>query len=180
MLFIADIFLNFRTGYFINEDGGAEESQLVEYDRTRVAVNYLKTWFVLDVVSGVPFALLELVMSGGSGDSSLKSAKSLKLLRFLKLGRLLKMEKILSNLDRDTLDIIEDFFQDGTTRSIVMMFKLIFYLAYATHILACGFVVVGKVGDAANVDNWLANEIRGPFTTQDTTGLNGDDPVYSM
>jgi len=28
----------------------------------------------------------------------------MKLLRFLKLGRLLKMEKILSNLDRDTLD----------------------------------------------------------------------------
>ena len=65
--------------------------------------------FVLDVVSGVPFALIELLMTGTPG--ALKSAKSLKLLRFLKLGRLLKMEKILSNLDQDTMDLIEDFFQ---------------------------------------------------------------------
>jgi len=62
----------------------------------------MKTWFLLDVVSGIPFALIELVSGNGAG--ALSSIKSMKLLRFLKLGRLLKMEKILSNLDRDTLD----------------------------------------------------------------------------
>jgi hypothetical protein len=67
-----------------------------------VAKNYLKSWFLLDVVSGIPFALIELVSGNGAG--ALSSIKSMKLLRFLKLGRLLKMEKILSNLDRDTLD----------------------------------------------------------------------------
>jgi hypothetical protein len=152
----------------------------VEFDRKRVAVNYLKSWFILDVVSGVPFALIELLISGGCGDSPLKSAKALKLLRFLKLGRLLKMEKILSSLDRDTLDVIEDFFQNGTTRSGVMMLKLLFYLAYAAHLMACGFVVMGKIGDGAGVENWLGYEIKGPFTSEDTTGINGDDAVYSM
>lgn len=67
-----------------------------------MAKNYLKSWFLLDVVSGIPFALIELVSGNGAG--ALSSIKSMKLLRFLKLGRLLKMEKILSNLDRDTLD----------------------------------------------------------------------------
>ena len=103
-----DIFFNFRTGIFVKAmaDGepssrGSEDTDLVEYDRFRVAKAYFFSWFWLDVISGVPFALIELTTGEGS---SLKSAKTLKLLRFLKLGRLLKMEKILSNLDRDTLD----------------------------------------------------------------------------
>jgi len=180
MLFILDIILNFRTGYFFDEEGGSEETQKVEYDRRRVAISYIKTWFILDVVSGIPFALLDLVMSNGSGDSPLKSAKVLKLLRFLKLGRLLKLEKILSNLDRDTLDLLEDFFQHGTTRSAVMMLKLVMYLAYVAHLMACGLVFVGKAGDSAGVDSWLAHELKGPFTSEDTTGVNGDNDVYSM
>jgi len=109
---------------------------------------YAKTWLVLDVVSGVPFALIELLMAASGGSDAvnqLKSAKALKLLRFLKLGRLLKLEKILGNLDMDTLDTIEDFMQDGRTRSMVVMMKLLLYLAYSCHLLACGFLVAGKV-----------------------------------
>ena len=109
-----DIFLNFRTGVFVNTP---DDVEVVEYDRWRVAVSYSKTWFLLDVVSGVPFAAIELILNGGGsgadggGAGALKNVKILKLLRFLKLGRLLKLEKILSNLDRDALDRIEDFLQ---------------------------------------------------------------------
>jgi hypothetical protein len=111
MLFIIDIVLNFLTGYAITDVAG-EDSEIIEYDRYRVAVNYFQTWFLLDVISGIPFALFDLIMQGESSSGGvLKSAKTLKVLRFLKLGRLLKFEKILSNLDRDTKDTIEDFFQ---------------------------------------------------------------------
>jgi hypothetical protein len=145
MLFIVDIVFNFRTGIFVSlagDDGreATEDEEQVEYDRYRVAVSYGKTWFALDVISGVPFGLLELIMSGDAG--ALKSAKSLKLLRFLKLGRLLKMDKILSNLDQDTLDHIEDFFQSGTTRSAVLMLRLVFIMAFCCHIMGCGWVVI--------------------------------------
>ena len=172
MVFIIDIVLNFRTGYFVrNLDLGAssvEDNDLVEYDRQRVAKNYLKSWFVLDVVSGVPFALIEIV--SGSGTSALKSAKTLKLLRFLKLGRLFKLEKILSTLDRDTLDMIEDFFQNGSTRSAVLMIQLSFYLGYVCHLLACGFVMIGRIGaQDPDADSWLENEMKGPFYAFDTT-----------
>ena len=108
MVFIVDICFNFFTGYIIETDHHMDEV-MVEYDRMRVAKNYATSWFVLDVVSGVPFALLDLIMNSGTDNTgSLKSAKTLKLLRFLKLGRLLKIDKILSGLDRETLDIIED------------------------------------------------------------------------
>ena len=183
MLFIIDIIFNFRTGIFVfvkgdDESGMNEEQEQVEYDRYRVAVSYGKSWFALDVISGVPFGLLELIMSGDAG--ALKSAKSLKLLRFLKLGRLLKMDKILSNLDQDTMDHIEDFFQSGTTRSAVLMMRLVLIMAFCCHIMACGWVVIGKVGSGYGIDTWMLNEIRGPFVSEDTTGINGDDPVYSI
>jgi len=51
MIFICDIVLNFRTGIFVKateEGGGGEESELVEYDRYRVAVNYMKSWCGFD------------------------------------------------------------------------------------------------------------------------------------
>jgi hypothetical protein len=70
--------------------------------------------------------------------------------------------------------------QDGTTRSVVVMLRLMFYMSYATHLMACIFVLVGRVGSDAGVENWLANELRGPFFSEDTTGKNGGDPVYSM
>jgi len=110
--FIVDIIFNFFTGYLLEGDHQAEDGRsviLVEYDHKRVAWNYGTSWFVLDVVSGIPFALIEILLDSATNAASLKSISSLKLLRFLKLGRLLKLDKILSNLDRETLDRIEDF-----------------------------------------------------------------------
>ena len=101
LVFIVDIILNFFTGYFVNPD---ESNGIVEYDVRRIARRYLKSWFILDVVSGIPFGLLEILLSASTGDAStLKLVKSLRLIRFLKLGRLLKVEKIMSSLDRDTM-----------------------------------------------------------------------------
>ena len=126
----------FIPGYFVkSEMSKSEDSDLVEYDSWRVAENYIKTWFTIDVVSGVPFAAIELIIEasssggvsddhGGSSTGALSSAKSAKLLRFLKLGRLLKIEKILSNLDREMKDNIEDFIDKGSTRSASMLLKL--------------------------------------------------------
>jgi hypothetical protein len=120
----------------------------VEYDRWRVAINYFKTWFFIDAVSGVPFAALQLLIeathNGGitRGDSenttgsSLSSAKSVKFLRFLKLGRIFKIEKILSNLDRDTYDRIEDFMQSSSTRTGIVFVKLFSQVIYIL-ILSC-------------------------------------------
>jgi len=107
--------------------------------------------------------------------------KALKLLRFLKLGRLLKLSKILGNLDRDTLDKIEDFMQGGGTRSMMVFAKLMCALAYACHILACGYVLIGRYGytnfddemfaDTNGGGTWLAKENLGPWKARDTAGL---------
>jgi len=87
-VFIVDIFVNFRTGFI------DDATNLIVYDYYSVAMNYLRTWFVLDVVSGIPFGLLDIQQFRKIAFIKvLKSSrilKAVKLLRFLKLSRLIK------------------------------------------------------------------------------------------
>jgi len=150
IIFIGDIFLNFRTGYM---DSRTDELVMAP---GKVAKNYLTSWFPLDFVSGIPFGLLD--MGGISALSSLRGLKSsrvlkaLRVLRFLKLTRLLKGTKILQRIDRDTMDAIEDVMQDPTFRSIVTVFKISVMISYTTHLLACFFVLVGRMSDIRRRD----------------------------
>ncbi len=59
---------------------------------------------------------------------------------------------------------MEDFFQNGNTRSAVLLLRLTGALGYVCHLLACGFVAVGRVGAEAGygLDSWLENDVRGP------------------
>ena len=142
-LFISDIFLNFRTGYLDSND------ELV-MDPCRVASNYVRSWFLLDVVSGIPFGLLDM---GGTESGDLKALKSsrvlkaLRVLRFLKLTRLLKGTKILQRIDRDTLDTFEDFLADPSFRSVIRILRISIGISYTTHLMACFWVLVGRLSD---------------------------------
>ena len=75
--------------------------------RRRIAREYLRTWFLLDLVSAVPFDWLFVlgeVGSGGGDDvfggdaskpSYLSINKTLKVLRLLKILRMLKLQKLM-------------------------------------------------------------------------------------
>jgi len=190
MVFIIDIIFNFRTGYVVDDgrdSSSGKDDAAIEFDRKRVAWNYGTTsWFVLDVVSGIPFPLIEIILTelaGGSGEADtssgkqLKSLKSLKLLRFLKLGRLLKLKKIMSSLDRDTLDRIEDFINNGRTQSVAMCAKLLLLMTFSCHIMGCFWVLVGRYSLDVGEVSWLESDINGPYVMKDTTG---GKHVYSI
>ena len=101
-IFIFDIFVNFRTAY---QDDVTGELVTDDWD---VAMAYIKGWFPLDLVSGIPFGLLEQdELSQLSALKVLKGSrvlKAVKLLRFLKLSRLIKGSKILSSMDAEVID----------------------------------------------------------------------------
>jgi hypothetical protein len=99
-----------------------------------------------------------------------KTLKTVRLIRFIKLGRLFKLEKILTNLDRDTMDRIEDFFQDNNTRSALVIIALALKTAFVCHLLSCLWVFIGRQGSHHGVDNWLMYELKGPFDYTDTVG----------
>ena len=120
----------------------------------------MKFWFGLDVVSGIPFMIIDLIAGvcgedgGDSGAQNLKALKLLRILRFAKLMRLLKIGKILGSLDRTLLDRIEDFFMEATTRMIIQLISLTLFCGFFGHLLACVWVFIGRNADAQNIDNW--------------------------
>ena len=54
VMFIIDIFINFRTTFVDDND------EVVSHP-CRIAVHYLKTWFVIDLVAAIPFELLIMI-----------------------------------------------------------------------------------------------------------------------
>ena len=63
VMFIADILINFRTTFLHNGE--------VVADPQKIAVNYVKGWFLIDAVAAIPFDLL--LFGTGTSDVSLFS-----------------------------------------------------------------------------------------------------------
>eukprot|EP00899_Mesostigma_viride_P023536 jgi/Mesvir1/4367/Mv02446-RA.1 len=88
-LFFVDVLLNFRLGYIL-EDGSmlasanpaiAEfSSAAVEMDPRKVAVHYVRTWFLVDLAASIPFDLIYFESQPQS------KADLVNLLRLLKVG----------------------------------------------------------------------------------------------
>uniref|UniRef100_A0AAV2KEP4 Ion transport domain-containing protein n=1 Tax=Knipowitschia caucasica TaxID=637954 RepID=A0AAV2KEP4_KNICA len=78
VIFLVDIVLNFHTT-FVGPSGE------VVSDAKLIRMNYLKTWFVIDLLSCLPYDIINAFEHVDDGLSSLFS--SLKVVRLLRLGR---------------------------------------------------------------------------------------------
>ena len=87
VLFITDLCMSFNLAYRPHP-----QADLVK-DRKKIAINYLKCWFWIDLVASVPFDKIALALSDGDDDASASSA--LGLLKGLRLPRLLRLLKIM-------------------------------------------------------------------------------------
>jgi len=63
LMFIIDILINFRTSYLHNGE--------VVMDQKKIAINYVKGWFLIDCFAAIPFDLL--LFGSGTSDVSFKS-----------------------------------------------------------------------------------------------------------
>jgi hypothetical protein len=103
-------------------------------DRFLIAQNYIKGWFLLDIVSILPFDMLGLF--AGLDLDSLKLVKVFRLLRLAKLLRLLKSNKLLMH--------VETHYEIDYGN--LQLWGFVFMLFALTHWLACG---------------WCAAEVQG-------------------
>ncbi|CAG9585592.1 unnamed protein product [Danaus chrysippus] len=86
-LFIIDIVLNFRTT-FVSKKGE------VVSDSKAIALNYIRTWFVVDLLAALPFDLLYASDVYSGTESTHGNVHLVKLTRLLRLARLLqKMDR---------------------------------------------------------------------------------------
>eukprot|EP00795_Rhopilema_esculentum_P006316 gene6316-11743_t len=132
--FMADICLNFRTGYMAP---GAGVHIILK--PKLIAKRYLRTWFWLDFISSLPF---DYILSSATGDSdgiAVKGAsRALKFLRLAKLLSLLKLLRI-SRILRYIKQCEEIFHM---TTSFMRYIKLIAMMLLVAHWNGClGFLV---------------------------------------
>lgn len=135
--FLIDIVLNFLTGVRL-------ASGDVSFERRVIVRAYLRGWFVIDLLSTVPFDKIAKVadVGGSSGTSaallSAKLLRGLKVLRLVKLARLRRLGRLMSRLE----DAVY------TNQSLLELVKLAFIMLFVAHLVACVWFAVGLLGDA--------------------------------
>ena len=112
-IFILDIFLNFRTG--IVDPDNTEE---VILDKAVISRRYLRGWFIIDVLSSIPFDYAYLIASstGSAQQSLLKASRALRILKLAKLLSLLRLLRV-SRLVR----YIKRFEEVGSTPAVTRL-----------------------------------------------------------
>ncbi|XP_071942761.1 voltage-gated delayed rectifier potassium channel KCNH8-like [Antedon mediterranea] len=114
ILFILDLVINFRTT-FVSKDG------TVIYHPPQIAINYLKTWFFIDLVAAIPFDLITLIAKIDTVWGNIGMLKIVRLLRLLRV-----------KIDR------------YSQYSAIVLACLTFGFGLLAHWLACIWYVIGR------------------------------------
>ncbi|KAK3083375.1 hypothetical protein FSP39_021037 [Pinctada imbricata] len=114
ILFMIDIVLNFRTS-FLSKSG-----QIV-YASRLIVINYVKGWFLLDLLAAIPFDFLILL-----------DVTTTTPVHLLKIARMLRLARLLQKIDR----------YSQYSAMIVALFMCMFTLL--AHWLACVWYAIGK------------------------------------
>ncbi|XP_059834536.1 potassium voltage-gated channel subfamily H member 2-like isoform X3 [Hypanus sabinus] len=117
IMFMIDIFINFRTTYVNGNDE-------VVSNPARIAIHYFKGWFLIDMVAAIPFDLL--IFRSGSEETT-------TLIGLLKTARLLRLVRVARKLDR--------YSEYGAA----VLFLLMCTFALIAHWLACIWYAIGNV-----------------------------------
>ncbi len=82
LVFFVDIIINFLSAYYNSEDN-------LIFDRKKIALNYLKGWFFIDLMAVLP---ISLIMKSSKDYTSLA-----RLARMPRLYRLIRIAKYIKN-----------------------------------------------------------------------------------
>lgn len=143
LCFAIDMILTFFTAYEV-------DGVMVVY-HGKIAKNYIKSWFTVDIMSTFPFDVVIPYLLEGISPGTLRS---FKLVRALRLFRLLKLFRV-ARLNRKIKDAK---IEDAIHPVVYDLMGLFFWIFIMSHILCCGFYYVsGCYGtDDDDVSDWEA------------------------
>lgn len=147
IVFACDMIINFITAYYDNS------TRCLICSPIRIAMNYLKGYFIIDFIATVPIGYILSSSSGSVVGSKLgKLGRLPKLARFLKAVRLLKLLRIYRLKDFITRLETEYNIHHGITR----MIKILATVLLVTHLAACFWHLVGLFSGDDHIDGgWI-------------------------
>jgi len=135
LIFFADIIITFFLPYRAPQrDGG-----IMVFDNRKIARNYLRGFFFLDLITILPFDLLFVAANSGGGDEDSQLFRLLRMLRLLKLMRVIRASRIISR------------WQDhvSVSHALISLVRFTFLIAILAHWLACLWGFISIEGDSA-------------------------------
>ncbi|XP_074594777.1 potassium voltage-gated channel seizure isoform X1 [Brevipalpus obovatus] len=155
--FIIDIVINFRTTYVNHSDEDNNEREEVVYHPSKIAIHYLRGWFIIDLVAALPFDLIFI-------EADIDDATTL--ISLLKTARLLRLVRVARKIDR--------YSEYGAA----VLLLLVAAFALVAHWLACLWYAIGnaerlKVNNIRYRIGWLyalANDTHHPYEFDGTGG----------
>lgn len=142
-----------------------EEGEALENDE-RINYSYLKTWFTIDLLAALPFALLLVGVPLGNG-------QGLKVLRMMRLIRLLKLAKI--------VPLMRKWGQFHSLNPSVLRMSIFFLLmVFAAHWMACGWISLGGIGLEIDRTTVYVKAIYWVITTMTTVGYGDITPSSNI
>uniref|UniRef100_A0A3B4XBV7 Hyperpolarization activated cyclic nucleotide gated potassium and sodium channel 2 n=1 Tax=Seriola lalandi dorsalis TaxID=1841481 RepID=A0A3B4XBV7_SERLL len=147
--FLMDLVLNFRTGIVF------EDNTEIILDPKKIRKKYLKSWFVVDLVSSIPVDYIFLIVEKGIDSEVYKTARALRIVRFTKILSLLRLLR-LSRLIRYIHQWEEIFHMTYDLASAVMrIFNLIGMMLLLCHWDGCLQFLVPMLQDFPS-DCWVS------------------------
>ncbi|XP_076241723.1 potassium voltage-gated channel seizure [Calliopsis andreniformis] len=121
--FIVDIIINFRTTFVNSND------EVVSHP-AKIAVHYLKGWFIIDLVAAIPFDLL--LVGSDTDELGLDKDETTTLIGLLKTARLLRLVRVARKIDR--------YSEYGAAVLLLLMATF----ALIAHWMACIWYAIGN------------------------------------
>lgn len=154
LTFLTDLIFNFNLIYYDPELANGTWIT----DRWRITYRYLTGFFVIDIISIVPFGEMDA--------GNLKALKLLRLLRLFKLLRILRSGRILKRLE-DSITI--DY-------NVLTLCKFIIGTLFIAHWLACLWQLLTRI--VGNKYDWVTNYFSGHHDPGFELGLCMDHLDY--
>jgi len=137
-VFVLDILVSFNCAY-------PSHGQII-YDRKRIVIRYLKTWFVIDILSTFPWYYILKELTFHSKEYNLiKNAKISKLSRSVRAVRAVRLVRLMRMAKLNPLMSLK-------TRPCIVLTKQFSILAVLCHIVGCLWFTIGVV---EYPDSWI-------------------------
>ena len=141
-LFFLDILIIFNSATY-NEDFELTEN------RCKLAKDYVKSWFLLDIVAILP---LDLMTNSGNVENFARYARIGRVTKMIKLIKLLRIMKLQKTSTFSLLTWMQEFMQISS--DFKWFFLFFCYFGMTTHVVACFWIITGTLTDNGN--SWTA------------------------
>mmetsp|Transcript_47405 Transcript_47405/g.88277 ORF Transcript_47405/g.88277 Transcript_47405/m.88277 type:complete len:966 (+) Transcript_47405:63-2960(+) len=138
-----DLFASFLVGY--------HRQGTVEMDPFKIAVHYIRSWFLLDAILVLLDWIFLLIGSESQGSSRvMRMGKLSRGMRVMRLLRVMKFRMVFS-------DIMESIHSEYK-RTLIGVAKWVVFIIVINHYIACGFYGLKHVADLLDEENTWVKE----------------------